>query len=112
MKRTTNYEEFKKKLLEDPEVRKEYEALEPEYRLIRDIVIRRKQLNISQQKLAELIETKQPAISRIEQGDVNVTLGTLIKLADALNSKLEISLADKQELEPTRRLTKTTKVPC
>jgi len=37
-KKSIKYEDFKAELLADPEVRAEYEALEPEFRLIRDIL--------------------------------------------------------------------------
>lgn len=33
-----NYNELKKQLLSDPEVKAEYDVLEPEYQLIRDMI--------------------------------------------------------------------------
>ena len=86
----TNYEEFEAKLLEKPEIRQEYEALKPRYDMIRSLIKRRSQLGISQTQLAQIIGTKQPAISRLEKGDYNTTLSTFFKVADALN--LEVSL--------------------
>ena len=91
-KKSTKYEDFKEQLLKDPEVRKEYEALEPEFKLIRDVLLLRSELNLSQTQLAELVGTKQPAISRLESGDGNITINTLCKIADALNADLDISL--------------------
>ena len=86
----TRFEDFEKELLERPGVRKEYEALKPKYEIIRAIIERRNQLNISQKQLAKMIGTQQPAIARLEKGSFNTTLGTLLKAANAL--KLEISL--------------------
>ncbi|MBL7125018.1 MAG: helix-turn-helix transcriptional regulator [Dehalococcoidales bacterium] len=86
------YEDFKAELLADPEVRAEYEALEPEFRLIRDILLRRSELNLSQMQLAKLVGTKQPAISRLERGDGNITINRLCRVADALDADLDISL--------------------
>jgi hypothetical protein len=40
MKQPTNFEEFKGELLKDPEFRKEYEALEPKYEIIRSLIKR------------------------------------------------------------------------
>ena len=91
-KKSIKYEDFKAQRLKDPEVRREYEALEPEFRLIRNILLRRSQLNISQMQLAKLVGTKQPAISRLERGDGNITINTLRRVADALNADLDISL--------------------
>lgn len=89
-KRATNYDEFEAKLLEKPEIRREYEALKPKYDLIRSLIERRSKLGISQTELARIIGTKQPAISRLEKGDYNTTLSTFFKVADALD--LDISL--------------------
>ncbi len=91
-KKSIKYEDFKAQLLTDPEVRKEYEALEPQFRLIRDILLRRSELNLSQVELAKLVGTKQSAISRLERGDGNITIDTLIRIANALNADLDISL--------------------
>lgn len=89
-KRATNYDEFEAKLLEKPEIRREYEALKPKYDMIQSIIERRSKLGISQTRLANIIGTKQPAISRLEKGDYNTTLSTFFKVADALD--LDISL--------------------
>ncbi len=91
-KKSIKYEDFKAQLLTDPKVREEYEALEPQFRLIRDILLRRSELNLSQMELAKLVGTRQPAISRLERGDGNITINTLYRIADALNADLDISL--------------------
>ena len=92
VRESTNYEDFKARLLTDPDVRQEYEALEPQFRLIKDILWRRSQLNLSQAQLARLVGTRQPAISRLERGDGNITLSTLYRIASALDADLDISL--------------------
>ena len=89
-KKPTNYEEFEAELLRKPGIRKEYDALRPKYSIIRSIIERRNQLQISQAQLAEIIGTKQPAISRLENGAHNTTLSTFFKVADALD--LDVSL--------------------
>lgn len=90
VKKATKYEDFEAKLLEDPEIRREYEALKPKYDMIRSLIERRSKLGISQTELAKIIGTKQPAISRLEKGDYNTTLSTFFKVADALD--LDVSL--------------------
>lgn len=92
-KNGTNFAEFEAELLQDPEVRREYEDLKPKYDLIQSIIKRRNQLCISQSQLAKVIGTRQPAISRLERGEYNnITLSTLMKVASALDLDLDISL--------------------
>ena len=89
----TNFEEFENELLQDPEIRKEYESLKPKYEMIQRLIKRRNQLRMSQSQLARTVGTRQPAISRLERGDFNnITLSTLIKVAHALDLDLDISL--------------------
>lgn len=52
--------------------------------LAEKIRMRRKNLGISQKKLAELCGIAQSSISRYEKGDDDITLGYLIKIAGAL----------------------------
>jgi len=85
----TRYEDFKEELLKDPEVRKEYEALKPKYKLIRTLIRRRNELRLSQVQLANIIGTQQPAISRLENGGRNTTISTLFRVADALDLDVE-----------------------
>jgi len=94
-KQSIKYEDFKAELLKDPQVREEYEALIPRFKLVRDFILRRNQLNISQFKLAKLIGTQQPAISRFERGDGNTTIETLHKIAAALDMDLNITLNER-----------------
>ncbi|NQT72367.1 MAG: helix-turn-helix transcriptional regulator [Chloroflexi bacterium] len=101
-KKATVYDEFEASLLENPEIRKEYEALKPKYEMIQKLIERRNKLNMSQTQLAKIIGTKQPAISRLERGDYNTTLGTLFKVASALDMDLEISLKANGETKSTR----------
>jgi DNA-binding XRE family transcriptional regulator len=89
-KKATNYEEFEAELLKKPGIRKEYSALKPKYNMIHSIIERRNQLQISQAQLAEIIGTKQPAISRLEKGDSGTTISTLFRVTEALD--LDISL--------------------
>jgi len=90
--KATDYEEFEAELLRDPEIRREYDALRPKYEIIRRLIERRHELHLSQARLARLVGTKQPAISRLESGDHNATLDTLFKVASALDLDLAISL--------------------
>jgi predicted transcriptional regulator len=87
-----DFNDIKKELLTDPEVKKEYDRLAPKFDLIRSIIEKRIEKNISQKELASRIGTKQSALSRLESGNYNPSLAFMQKVAEALDSKLEIKL--------------------
>ena len=90
-KKGTKYDDFEAELLKKPEIRREYEALKPKYEMIKTLIERRNRLRISQTQLANIIGTKQPAISRLERGDYNTTLDTLFKVVSALGLNINMS---------------------
>lgn len=90
----TDFREFKEKLLKKPNIRKEYEALDYKYKIIQTIIARRNELSLSQRDLARIIGMQQPAICRLERGDSNITVGTLCRVAQALNLDIEFKTAD------------------
>ncbi len=89
------WKEFKKELLRDPEFKAEYEKLEPEYKIIRQILALRREKNITQAELARLVNAKQPSIARLESGKHNPSLKLLKKIAEVLDSKLDIRFISK-----------------
>jgi transcriptional regulator with XRE-family HTH domain len=91
-----NWQELKSRLLKDPAFKEEYDALEPEYRLLRAIIEQRIKKGLSQEMLARKIGTRQEAVARLENGRANPTLRFLKKVADALDAELEISLQPKR----------------
>jgi DNA-binding XRE family transcriptional regulator len=86
-----SFQEHKKRMLRDPEVRREYERLGPEYELIEEMLRKRIEKKMSQADLARKIGTKQSAISRVESGNGNPTLAFMQKIAEAFGSRLSIS---------------------
>lgn len=91
VKSLPKFSDLHSKLMKDPEFRKEYEALEPEYALINAIVDARIKKNISQKMLAKRLGTGQSAISRLESGTYNPTFKFAQKLATALETDLTIT---------------------
>lgn len=87
-----NFDEFLKELLKDPEIKAGYDALEPEYKLIEQLISYRLKKGYSQAQLAKKLNTKQSAISRLESGNYNPSLEFLNKVSTALGCKLTISL--------------------
>ena len=90
----TDFREFKERLLKKPGIRKEYEALDYKYKIIQAIIARRNELSLSQRELARSIGMQQPAICRLERGDSNTTIGTLCRVAQALNLDIEFKTRD------------------
>lgn len=84
--------QLKKQILRDTEVRRAYEALGPEFKLVHMLIQRRLSRGLTQTELAKKIGTKQSAISRLESGQYNPTIGILRKIAEALDADLKISL--------------------
>jgi len=85
------HDDVKKLLLQDPELQREYDELKVFYDIKREIIRLRIEQGISQKELAERINTKQSAISRLESGDYNPSLEFLSKVATALGKELHIS---------------------
>ena len=87
------YKEYKKAVLAgDPELRKEYEALGPQYKIINAVIAARTQKNMTQAELAERSDTKQSNISRFESGNYNPSVEFLQKIAKALGKQLDITI--------------------
>ncbi|PKL15137.1 MAG: transcriptional regulator [Spirochaetae bacterium HGW-Spirochaetae-6] len=53
----------------------------------------RKQSGFTQEELAQKVQTKKSAISRIENHAENISLSTLYKITKALGKKLEIKIS-------------------
>ncbi len=87
------HEDIKKILLADEETKEEYDALEPAYTLTRDIIHLRLEQGLTQKELAEIVGTKQSAISRLENGSYNPSVEFLSKVAHALGKELHISFS-------------------
>ena len=82
--------------LQDPEFRKEYEAIQPEMDVIRAIVDARISQNLTQNELSERSGINQADISKIENGTRNPSLNLLKRLADGMGMTLKIEFVPKQ----------------
>jgi predicted transcriptional regulator len=93
MHELTNFNDVLNKELKDPEFKKEYDSLEEEFILAKEILQLRKEQNLTQKELAKKVGTSQPAIARVESGNYkNISLSFLRKLAKVLGAKPEIHL--------------------
>jgi len=75
---------------EGPEAEAELAFFEERYRLARELMVRRRQLKLTQARLAKKSGVGQAEISKIESGRSNPTLETLSVLAKALDCRLSL----------------------
>lgn len=88
-----DYKSVKTKLLKNKDVKKAYDELGPEFIIIAKLIDKRIKQGMTQTQLAELVGTKQTAISRFESGTYNPSMSFLFKIADALGTKLTVSVS-------------------
>ena len=89
--KTINSKNFLKKQLDNIKFKEEYNQLEEEFEIAKEIIKLRKDANLTQKELADRVGTSQPAIARLESGNYkNVSLKFLRKIGKALNAVPEI----------------------
>ncbi len=86
----TKFNDFLKEQLKDPEIRAEYDALEPEFQIIQAMIDARKLKGITQKELSERTGIAQSDISKLENGNANPSLRTLQRLASGMGYKLKL----------------------
>ena len=87
-----NWKDVKNELLQNPEVKAEYDRLEPEFRLASILIEARTKAGLSQEQLAQRMGMKQAGVARIESGRYNPSMKTLQRYAEATGHKLQISM--------------------
>lgn len=88
--RFKTHKEFVKEALENTALKKEYDSLEPEYRLASLIIEARLTNNLTQEELARKAGLNQATIARLESGTNNPTVSTVNRVALALGKKLTL----------------------
>jgi len=86
----SEWKKFLNEQLQKPEIRAEWDALEPEFAIVQAIIDARKAIGLTQRQLAERTGIAQADISRLENGNANPSLNTLKRLASAMNMTLKI----------------------
>ena len=98
--------------LQDEEFRRDYEALEEEFTVAREVIRLRKELGWTQRELAERAHTSQPAIARLESGNYrNVSLSFLRKVGRAMGAVPIVHLQPVRSPPPARREPDTAPTP-
>lgn len=95
--KTVKYEEFLREQLADDDFRHEYDELEEEFTIAREVIALRQMYNLSQRELAERAGTSQPAIARLESGNYrNLSLAFIRRIARALNAVPEVHIRSRE----------------
>ncbi len=90
---TIPFDKLKARLLANPEVRREYEALAPEFEISAELLRARLRAGLSQAELAERMGTSQSAIARLESGQTLPSTKTLLRFAEATRSRIQVRLS-------------------
>ncbi|MBS0515641.1 MAG: helix-turn-helix transcriptional regulator [Proteobacteria bacterium] len=95
------HSELKKAALRKAGVRAEYQALAPEFELLRQMLRARAQAGMSQADVAALMGTQAPAITRLESalsgGGHSPSIDTLKRYAEAVGYELQLKLVGKRK---------------
>ena len=85
-----NFRETLNEQLKNPAFKKEWDALEPEYQIIKAMLDTRNEKAMTQKQLADITGIPQADISRLENGNANPSLRTLQRLAEGMGMKLKL----------------------
>jgi transcriptional regulator with XRE-family HTH domain len=102
----TNDELIAEQLRTDPEFRAEWERTALARAVAVAIVRYRTKRGISQRELADLLGMKQPQVARLELGEVNPSIDTLVRISAKLG--IEFTIDVRPAGAPARHITKRT----
>ena len=86
----TQFNDYLKKQLSDPEFKKEWDALEPEFAIVQAMIDARKESGLTQKQLSEHTGIAQADISKLESGNGNPSVKTLQRLAAGMGMRVKI----------------------
>ena len=86
----TNYEKFFEEQMHNPEIKKEYDRLEPTFSIIQAFIDARKASGLTQKELSIRTGITKIDISKIESGNANPSIQTLQQLAAGMGRMLKI----------------------
>lgn len=87
---TKNFRDSLNVKLQDPEFRAEWDALEPEFQIIKAMLDGRAAKGLTQKELSEITGIAQSDISKLENGNANPSLRTLERLAEGLGMRIKL----------------------
>ncbi len=100
------------KFTKNPEFIKAERAVKPYFQIVENVVAKRIELGLSQKDLAARAKTHQSRISKIESGEHDIRLSTLVSVAEALDCEVCIQfvpIGSKKNEEDSQYLSLFTK---
>ena len=92
----SNFRDYLNERLQDEELKKEWDDIQPELDIIRAIIDARISNNLTQKELAQRTGIDQGDISKLERGTRNSALKLLKRLADGMDMDLKIEFVPKK----------------
>lgn len=86
------FDTLKKKMLADPAARKVYDRLAPEFEIASALIAARRRARLTQEQLAERMQTTQTAIARMESGRHAPSMKSIQRYAEATGSRVSLKL--------------------
>ncbi len=86
----TQFNDYLKKQLSDPEFKQEWDAMEPEFAIVQAMIDARKESGLTQKQLSERTGIAQADISKLESGNGNPSVKTLQRLAAGMGMRVKI----------------------
>ena len=95
----TSLKSFKQKALKQPGVKQAYDDLTPAYRFRRQLVALRQNAGMTQEQIAEKLQTNKSNISRLESANSpnSPRLSTIVDYADAVGYDVKIDFIPKKK---------------
>ena len=100
----TSLKELKKRWMEDPEFKAEYDALEEEFAVAAALIDARTKAHMTQEDVAKAMGTTQAVIARLEGGGSLPSTRTLKRFAEATGMRLRISFEPEAHKATTHSL--------
>ena len=82
---------------QDPDYRRAYDELGPEFDFVRSLIQARIDAGLTQAELAERMSTTQSVVARLESGRVHPSTRTLERVAQSTGTRLKISFEPRVE---------------
>lgn len=91
----TKFNDFLSEQMNNPEIKKEYDAIAPEFAIIQAMIDARQSSGMTQKQLADKTGIAQSDICRLERGNANPSLRTLQRLASGMGMRVKIEFVPK-----------------
>lgn len=85
-----DFDKYLKNKLKNPDFKREYDALDEEFKLIDELLKARTEAKMTQAQVAEAMGVKQSAVARIESGNLDMKYSTLVNYLNAVGKRIAI----------------------